>query len=174
MANWRHFLETALRSKAPASDILRLKIEMPRSNATRRKMRLMPQKLRLTTFQIGVPAQRGQGLRIGVTRRPPRGVHKSRWRADGYFDVWLPALALSAKLISAAKSYDFDNAAQRANFFTRNEHEILSSAESRQTVDFVAEIAARIPIGIGCFCADESRCHRSHLYKILQKHAPNS
>jgi len=49
----------------------------------------MKRKLKLSTFQIGAPARRGEGLRIGVTRRPPRGVPKSRWVRDGYFDVWL-------------------------------------------------------------------------------------
>ena len=134
----------------------------------------MPQKLRLTTFQIGTAPQPNQGLRIGATRRPPRGVPKDRWVADGYFDVWLPALAPSAKLLAELKRYDFENPARRKAFFDRYERELLSSADTRQTVKFVAQVAARTPIAIGCFCADESRCHRSRLYKILQDHAPRS
>jgi uncharacterized protein YeaO (DUF488 family) len=132
----------------------------------------MPQKLKLTTFQIGTPAQPGQGLRIGATRRPPRGVPKDRWVADGYFDVWLPALAPSAKLLAQLKHIDLQDLADRRSFFDRYERELLSSAESRQTVEFAAQVAARTPISIGCFCADESRCHRSRLFKILQEHAP--
>jgi uncharacterized protein YeaO (DUF488 family) len=132
----------------------------------------MPQKLKLTTFQIGTPAQPGQGLRIGATRRPPRGVPKDRWVADGYFDVWLPALAPSAKLLAQLKHIDLQDLADRRSFFDRYERELLSSAESRQTVEFVVQVAARTPISIGCFCADESRCHRSRLFKILQEHAP--
>jgi uncharacterized protein YeaO (DUF488 family) len=131
-------------------------------------------KLQLTTFQIGTPAKPGQGLRIGATRRPPRGVPKERWVRDGYFDVWLSALAPSAELLAELKNYDLDNPAQRKRFFDRYEKELLSTADSRQTVAFVAEIAARMPIAVGCFCADESRCHRSRLYKILQDHAPQS
>lgn len=132
----------------------------------------MPQKLQLTTFQIGTPSQPGQGLRVGATRRPPRGVPKGRWVADGYFDVWLPAVAPSAKLLGELKQYDFDNPAQRKKFFNRYEKELLGNAESRQTVEFMAEVAARMPISIGCFCEDESRCHRSRLFKIIQDHAP--
>ena len=56
--------------------------------------------------------------------------------------------------------------------FDRYEKDLLGHADTRQTVEFVAEIASRMPIAIGCFCADESRCHRSRLYKILQDHAP--
>ena len=134
----------------------------------------MQQKLKLTTFQIGSPAKPGQGLRIGATRRPPRGVPKDRWVADGYFDVWLPALAPGAELLSEIKNYDFDNPAQRKKFFDRYERELLGHADTRQTVEFVAQIAARTPIAIGCFCADESRCHRSRLYQILLAHVPQS
>jgi uncharacterized protein YeaO (DUF488 family) len=131
----------------------------------------MPAKLQLTIFRIGTPAKPGQGLRVGATRRPPRGVPKNRWVADGYFDVWLPALAPSAKLLSDIKKYDLDNPAQRKKFFDRYEKELLASADSRQTVGFMAEVAARMPISIGCFCEDEARCHRSRLYKIIQEHA---
>ncbi len=132
----------------------------------------MPQKLKLTTFQIGTPPQPGQGLRIGAARRPPRGVPKKRWTADGYFDVWMPALAPSAELLSELKHFDFDNPAHRKKFFDRYEHELLGHADTRQTVEFVAQVAARMPVAIGCFCEDESRCHRSRLYKILEEHAP--
>ncbi len=134
----------------------------------------MAEKLKLFMFRIGSPAQPGQGLRVGATRRPPRGVPKDRWAADGYFDVWLPALAPSAELLSQLRKYDFQNPARRKAFFDRYERELLSSAESRQTIEFVAQVAARTPISIGCFCEDESRCHRSRLFKILQEHAPQS
>jgi len=134
----------------------------------------MARGLKLSTFQIGTPATPGQGLRIGVTRRPPRGVPKNRWAADGYFDVWLPALAPSAELLGDLKKYDFENPAQRKKFFDRYERELLAHADSRQTVEFVAQAAARMPIAIGCFCADESRCHRARLFEILLAHAPQS
>lgn len=132
----------------------------------------MPQRLQLCTFRIGTPAEPGQGLRIGATRRPPRGVPKERWAAEGYFDVWLPALAPTAELLGEIKNYDFDNPAHRKKFFDRYERQLLGHADTRQTVEFVAQIAARMPIAIGCFCEDESRCHRSRLYKILQDHVP--
>ncbi len=132
----------------------------------------MPAKLHLTTFQIGTPAQPNQGLRVGVTRFPPRGVPKDRWAADGYFDVWLPVLAPSAKLVAVIKKQMSGTTAQREAAFDRYERELLSNATGRQTVEFLAAIAARTPIAIGCACADESRCHRSRLFKIIQDHAP--
>lgn len=144
----------------------------PGLHARRNRGPIMPKKLHISTFQIGTPHQPGQGLRIGVTRRLPHGVPKKRWIADGLFDVWLPVLSPSAELLAEAKNYDLEIPTQRKKFFSRYERELLGHADTRQTVEFVAEIASRIPISIGCFCADECRCHRSRLYKILQDHAP--
>jgi uncharacterized protein YeaO (DUF488 family) len=134
----------------------------------------MPHELRLTTFQIGTPPQPQQGLRIGVTRFPPRGVPKDRWAADGYFDVWLPVLAPSAKLVAEIKKKQNGPLSAFQKELDRYERELLSNATGRQTVEFIAQIAARMPISIGCACADESRCHRSRLFKIIEWHAPKA
>jgi uncharacterized protein YeaO (DUF488 family) len=128
--------------------------------------------LRLSTFQIGTPATPAQGLRIGVTRFPPRGVPKDRWAKDGYFDVWLPVLAPSAKLVAEIKRKQTGPEAAFQKALDRYERELLSNSTGRQTVEFLAQVAARMPISIGCACADESRCHRSRLYKIIQAHVP--
>lgn len=134
----------------------------------------MKAQLKLRTFQIGTPAKRGEGLRIGTTRRPPRGVPKARWTRDGYFDVWLPALAPSNRLLRRFKRRNFSDPAVRESFFDSYERELLASAEGRQNIDLIAKIAARMPISVGCFCADESRCHRSRLYTIIHRHAPRA
>jgi len=128
--------------------------------------------LKLSTFQIGSPVKRGQGLRIGTTRRPPRGVPKSRYKRDGYFDVWLPAIAPSSRLLSRLKQRDADDPEVLKKFFDSYERELSATAEGRQTIEFLAQVAARTTISIGCFCEDEARCHRSRLYKIIQRHAP--
>jgi uncharacterized protein YeaO (DUF488 family) len=126
-------------------------------------------KLKLSTFQIGTPAMRGQGLRIGTTRLPPRGVPKSRWRRDGYFDVWLPAVAPSMTLLRWIKQRDINDPAIRRAFFDRYERELLGDSVARQSAQLLAEMAKRTPVSIGCFCADESRCHRSRLYRIIER-----
>ena len=131
----------------------------------------MKTELHLSTFQIGTPGRPEQGLRIGVTRHPPRGVPKDRWVADGYFDVWLPTLAPEAKLVSQILKLDADKTAEREKLFDRYERELLSDATSRQTVELIAKIAERTPVSIGCFCEHESRCHRSRLYKIIEQQA---
>jgi uncharacterized protein YeaO (DUF488 family) len=127
-------------------------------------------KLKLRTFQIGSPTKRGDGLRIGVTRLPPRGVPRHRWQRDGYFDVWFPVVAPSAPLLRRALARGLADATVRRRFFTAYERELKRPA-ARQCVELLAQLAMRMPIAIGCFCDDESRCHRSRLRKAIERAA---
>ena len=131
----------------------------------------MTKNIHLSTFQIGTPVTPDQGLRIGVTRHPPRGVPKERWAADGYFDVWLPTLAPDTKLVTEIRHLPPEKEATREKLFDHYEHELLADATGRQTVELIAQVAARMPVSIGCFCEEESHCHRSRLYKIIMEHA---
>src|SRR4029078_11916955 len=49
--------------------------------------------------RLGSPRAKGEGLRIGTVRRPPRGVPKSQFAARDYYDVWFPNLAASLALM---------------------------------------------------------------------------
>ena len=134
----------------------------------------MLRKLKLSTFQIGTAPKASQGLRIGATRLPPRGVPKSRWKKDGYFDVWLPVIAPSKKLLSWIHQRDINDDATRKKFFERYERELLADSTARHTLELLAELAKRTPMAVGCFCKDESRCHRSHLRRLIERTAANS
>jgi uncharacterized protein YeaO (DUF488 family) len=120
-----------------------------------------PSKLKLRTFRYGDPPRRGEGLRIGTTRRPPRGVRKEEWIRQGWFDVWFPVVAPSEKLLRRMP----------ANFFAAYEREVLGRAESRQAIELLAALARRMPISVGCYCEDESRCHRTHLRTLIERAA---
>src|SRR5262245_7128599 len=126
--------------------------------------------LKLRTFRLGDPPKRGEGLRIGTTRRPPRGVPRSRWQRDHYFDIWFPLLAPSAGLI---RRFRRSRTGDLRVFFVSYERELLRDAERRQALDLLAALALRIPISIGCFCEDESCCHRSRLRKLIERAARN-
>ena len=119
------------------------------------------------TFRIGDPPRRDDGLRIGVTRRPPRGVARARWQADGYFDVWFPAIAPSQALLTKYRPVALDDPRVFAKFAAAYRRE-LSRPEARQTVALLAALARRTPIAIGCFCDDEARCHRSVLKAAIE------
>lgn len=121
------------------------------------------------TFRIGDSPKPGEGLRLGVTRRPPRGVPKARWVSEGLFDAWFPVLAPSLKLLGRVKTIDAEDPKAWKKFFDSYERELLADAEKRQTLETLAAIARCTPISIGCFCADESRCHRSRLKALLDR-----
>ncbi|HEY4285171.1 MAG TPA: DUF488 family protein [Chthoniobacterales bacterium] len=131
----------------------------------------MAGKLKLSTFRIGTLPEKSQGLRIGAARLPPRGVPKAQWKKQGYFDLWLPVIAPSRKLLRWIKQRDINNAATRREFFKRYQNELLGDSTARQTLGLLAAIAKRTPISIGCFCADESRCHRSRLRELIVRAA---
>ena len=102
-------------------------------------------RLRLSTFQIGAPPKRGEGLRIGTTRRPPRGVRRQRWQRDGYFDVWLPVLAPSAALLrrTRRRARNSGDPAIRRQFFEAYERELDRLTRIARVKQFLAIIVAR-------------------------------
>ena len=128
----------------------------------------MKKTLKLRTFQIGAPPKRGEGLRIGATRRPPRGVPRNRWRRGGYFDVWFPVVAPTVALLSRFKGTDFDDPVVRRRFFDAYRRE-LRRPPAKHGVSVLAALAGRTAIAIGCFCPDDHRCHRSVLRAEIVK-----
>ena len=127
----------------------------------------MSQTIQLGTFQIGTPAHPADGLRIAVTRHPPRGIPKSDWKRVGHFDVWFPALAPSAELLERFHPQHDTDPKIWKQFLNAYEKQLLANSESRQTLALIREVAARMPVSVGCFCADESHCHRSRLREML-------
>lgn len=127
----------------------------------------MPVKPRVDGFSYRAPRARGEGLRIGVTRMPPRGVPRERWAAEGWFDVWLPAVAPSLALVKRGHALDWGDPAARARFFAAYERE-LAAPQARQVIELLAAVARRTPISLGCACADESLCHRQVLLRLVR------
>ncbi len=128
--------------------------------------------LQIKTFQVQADRKRGEGLRIGVTRKQPRGVEKKDWVRLNYFDLWLPSLAPSAKLRKWVSDHDIEgNTDHWATFKARYEKEITKTAGPRQQLILLAEIAKRTPISVGCNCENEKRCHRSILLRLIKRAA---
>ncbi len=113
-------------------------------------------------YRYGSPRRPGEGLRIGVTRYAPRGVGKADWARRGYFDLRLPLLAPAPETLSA---YLRGNMTFRA-FAARYRREMKNRA-SAQAIELLAAVSLFLPVSIGCFCEDESRCHRSVLQELI-------
>jgi uncharacterized protein YeaO (DUF488 family) len=114
--------------------------------------------------RLGSDRLPGEGLRIGTVRRPPRGVRKADYAARNFFDVWLPTLAPSAPLVKDALTAT--TAADWRRFAAAYRRE-MSAPDPRALLDLLAALSAASDFSVGCYCADESRCHRSILRELL-------
>lgn len=121
----------------------------------------------IRTYRIGSARKRGEGLRLGTVRFLPRGVKKKDYGKLDLFDVWMPILAPSRKLLAWARGREWDTNTRRT-FFARYEREVLGKSESREVVSLIAQLGRRTSISLGCYCADERLCHRSMLIKIVR------
>src|SRR5262245_27392414 len=110
--------------------------------------------------RLGSDRAPGEGLRIGTVRRPPRGVRKSEYSAQNWYDVWYPNLAPSAETVKLAQEAETDR--DWAAFVKKYRAEMAAPDASR-TLDLLAALSHQTDFAVGCYCADESRCHRSVL-----------
>jgi uncharacterized protein YeaO (DUF488 family) len=114
--------------------------------------------------RLGSPRLPGEGVRIGTVRRPPRGVRKADYAAQDWYDVWYPELAPSAETLATGKAATTAHA--WTGFLRRYRAEMAVPAASR-TLDLLAALSHHADFSVGCYCADEARCHRSVLRELL-------
>ena len=119
----------------------------------------------IRVVRLGSPRVAGEGLRVGTVRRPPRGVRKQDFAALDYFDVWLPELSPSADIVSWAMSAPWTD--KRWATFSRRYRTEMATPAARHVLDLFAAMSRQTDFSIGCYCADESRCHRSLLRDLL-------
>jgi uncharacterized protein YeaO (DUF488 family) len=121
----------------------------------------------VSVVRLGTPRMRGEGLRIGTVRRPPRGVPKAEYASRDYYDVWLPALAPSAELVGQAKAAHSQAEWDR---FERKYRAEMKAPEAARLLELLAALSKTADFSVGCYCEDESRCHRSVLRALLTEH----
>jgi uncharacterized protein YeaO (DUF488 family) len=114
--------------------------------------------------QLGTPRKRGEGLRLGTVRRPPRGVPKADFARLDYYDVWFPNLAPSAELVQQAQQASDERG--WAAFKRKFRREMTEPDRSRE-LDVLAALSHQTNLSLGCYCDDESHCHRSVLRELL-------
>ena len=120
----------------------------------------------IRVVRLGTPRHDDEGLRLGTVRRPPRGVRKEDLGRRDYFDVWVPELAPSASLVSWALSEPFTP--RRWAAFARRYRAEMRQPTAQHLITLLAALSARQHLSVGCYCADESRCHRSVLRELLR------
>ena len=120
----------------------------------------------IRVLRLGTPRAAGEGPRIGTVRRPPRGVPRARFASGNWYDVWLPLLAPSAATVKLGLGARTDR--EWAAFAKRYRAEMARPDASR-VLDLLAALSHGADFSVGCYCADESRCHRSVLRELLRE-----
>lgn len=118
----------------------------------------------IAIVRLGSPRAPHEGVRLGTVRRPPRGVPKAEYAERNYYDVWLPALSPSAPLVAVALG------ARDARSWARFERAFraeMRKPHAAQLLDLLAALSHTTDLALGCYCADEQRCHRSILRALL-------
>jgi uncharacterized protein YeaO (DUF488 family) len=114
--------------------------------------------------RLGSSRNKNEKLRIGTVRRPPRGVPKSVYASRDFYDVWLPILSPSPGLLKEAKKVE-DYSSWMV--FKKKFRSEMNTPETGRILDLLAAFSHQTDFSIGCYCENESRCHRSILKELL-------
>ena len=99
------------------------------------------------------PRIRNEGCRFGTVRYNPRATR----REDRPYDVWLPELAPSAKLLRIFKD---KRRAMPWDVFERRYRSEMDKPTPRHLITMFAVLSQDTDLSVSCYCGDESRCHR--------------
>lgn len=117
--------------------------------------------------RLGTARVKGEGTRIGTVRRPPRGVPKTAFAEQDWYDVWFPNLAPSVETVKLGQQATSD---ADWNAFRRKYRAEMATPDNSRTLDVLAALSRTANFSVGCYCADEAHCHRSVLRALLVEH----
>jgi len=118
----------------------------------------------IRVVRLGSQRIKGEGTRIGTVRRPPRGVPKTAFASHNWYDVWFPNLAPSVETLKLGQA-----AASARDWlaFAKKYRAEMATPENSRTLDVLAALSQHANFSVGCYCEDESHCHRSVLRALL-------
>ncbi|MGZ5662002.1 MAG: DUF488 domain-containing protein [Usitatibacter sp.] len=119
--------------------------------------------------RLGTARAKGEGVRLGTVRRPPRGVKKADYASRDFYDAWLPELAPSAGLVKWLFAQPEVTPAVWRRFEKGYRGEMKAPERERLLVALAA-FSRDSDFSVGCYCEDYGRCHRSILRRLLQDH----
>lgn len=115
-------------------------------------------------IRLGSPRIKGEGTRIGTVRRPPRGVPKAEFASQNWYDVWYPNLAPSLDTMKLGLAAETP---KQWAAFTRKYRAEMATPENSRSIELLAALSRDSNFSVGCYCEDESHCHRSVLRELL-------
>ena len=117
--------------------------------------------------RLGSARSEGEGLRIGTVRRPPRGVPKTEFAKQNWYDVWYPNLAPSVETMKLGQ--EATTAKQWATFSKKYRAE-MDATKNAHSLRLLAALSQGTNFSLGCYCENELHCHRSILRLLLAEH----
>jgi len=114
--------------------------------------------------RLGSPREKNEGVRLGTVRRPPRGVPRKDFARLDWYDVWFPVLAPSVATMKIGLAAD---TGRQWNTFSRKYRAEMRVPAASQSLDVLAALSRHANFSVGCYCENESRCHRSLLRQLL-------
>lgn len=121
----------------------------------------------IKVVRLGTPRAPDEGPRLGTVRRPPRGVPKNEFARRDFYDAWLPNLAPSAELVKFAQGARSE---RDWSVFKRRYRTEMAAPDNAHVLDALAALSRHANFAVGCYCEDETRCHRSALRELLREH----
>jgi uncharacterized protein YeaO (DUF488 family) len=116
--------------------------------------------------RLGTKRFEGEGSRIGTVRIPPRGVRKSEYASQNWYDVWLPNIVPTSDLMKLGRTAESEK--EWSAFVKKYRTEMTDPEESR-IIDLLAVLSHDANFSVGCYCENEERCHRSILRELLEE-----
>jgi uncharacterized protein YeaO (DUF488 family) len=116
--------------------------------------------------RLGTPRGPNEGLRVGTVRRPPRGVPKTEFASQDWYDVWYPNLAPSLETMKLGQAVESD---KDWSVFSKKYRAEMSKADASRNLDLLAALSHQANFAMGCYCENEARCHRSLLRDLLKE-----
>jgi uncharacterized protein YeaO (DUF488 family) len=123
----------------------------------------------LRVVRLGSPRTKDEGLRIGTVRRPPRGVPKSEYAARDFYDLWYPTLAPSVPAMKQAQQAVAEGSDAGWAAFARAYRAEMAAPDAAHAIALLAALSHTTNLAVGCYCENESRCHRSLLRELLTR-----
>jgi len=115
-------------------------------------------------IRLGSARIENEGTRIGTVRRPPRGVPKAEFASQNWYDVWFPNLAPTVETMKLAQQA---TSPREWLLFCKKYRAEMTTPDNGHTLDLLVALSHQTNFSVGCYCADESRCHRSVLRELL-------
>ena len=103
---------------------------------------------------------KGERIRVGAVRYQPRGSTKEE--IGELYDVWLPELAPSRELRRRRKERTMD-----WDTYLRRFRSQMKKPEGLHLIALFAGLSKVINLSVGCYCKEETKCHRQVLRELL-------